>query len=257
YQAAVLAISRSGQLIDAKLGTVPLRVGDTLIVIADPGFRDRWRHRLDFILVAEMDSAPPTTSRNAKVVGLTLAALVILAAIGLVPILEGSVVVALLLIGLKILTPDEARRAVDLEVIGVIAAAFGLAAAVESSGLAQIVASGLVSAFDSLGSSGVLLGLVLATVVLTELITNNAAALLMFPIALAASSQAAIDPRGAAIAVAAAASASFLTPIGYQTNTMVYGPGGYRFSDYARLGTPLTVVMVATIVALVPVFWPT
>jgi di/tricarboxylate transporter len=97
---------------------------------------------------------------------------------------------------------------------------------------------------------------VLATVVLTELITNNAAALLMFPIAIAAAAQAGLDPRGAAIAVAVAASASFLTPIGYQTNTMVYGPGGYHFSDYARLGAPLTIVMIATIVFAVPLFWP-
>jgi di/tricarboxylate transporter len=238
YQAAVLAISRSGQLIDAKLGTVPLRVGDTLIVIADPGFRDRWRNRLDFILVAEMDGSPPTTSRKARFVIAILVGLVVLAAIGAVPILQGSLVAALLLIGFRILSPDEARRAVDLEVIGVIASAFGLAAAVETSGLAEAVATGLVTAFQPLGPTGVLLGLVLTTVVLTELITNNAAALLMFPIAVAAAGAEGLDPRGAAIAVAVAASASFLTPIGYQTNTMVYGPGGYRFSDYVRLGAP-------------------
>lgn len=255
YQAAVLAISRSGQLVDAKLGTVPLRVGDTLIVIADPGFRDRWRNRLDFILVAEMDGSPPTTSRKARFVGVVLLGLVVLAATELVPILQGSLVAALLLIGFRILSPDEARRAIDLEVIGVIASAFGLAAAVSSSGLAQVVADGLVGAFQPMGSTGVLLGLVLTTVVLTELITNNAAALLMFPIAVAVAGAEGLDPRGAAIAVAVAASASFLTPIGYQTNTMVYGPGGYRFSDYARLGTPLTLVMIATIVMLVPVFW--
>ncbi len=256
YQAAVLAISRSGQLVDAKLGTVSLRVGDTLIVIADPGFRDRWRNRLDFILVAEMDGSPPITSRNAKIVASLLLGLVVLAAMDIVPILQGSLVASLVLIGLRILSPDEARRSVDLEVIGVIASAFGLAAAVESSGLALTVAEGLVRLFEPVGASGVLLGLVLTTVVLTELITNNAAALLMFPIAVAAANAEGLDPRGAAIAVAVAASASFLTPIGYQTNTMVYGPGGYRFSDYVRLGAPLTVVMIATIVVLVPVFWP-
>ena len=256
YQAAVLAISRSGQLVDAKLGTVSLRVGDTLIVIADPGFRERWRDRLDFILVAEMDGSPPTTSRKARFVGVLLLGLVMLAAMEIVPILQGSLVAALLLIGFRILSPDEARRSIDLEVIGVIAAAFGLAAAVESSGLAETVALGLVGIFEPMGSTGVLLGLVLTTVVLTELVTNNAAALLMFPIAVAAANAQGLDPRGAAIAVAVAASASFLTPIGYQTNTMVYGPGGYRFSDYARLGTPLTLVMIATIVLMVPVFWP-
>jgi len=100
----------------------------------------------------------------------------------------------------------------------------------------------------------VLLGVVLATVALTELITNNAAAALVFPIALSSAAALEVDPRGFALAVAIAASASFLTPIGYQTNTMVYGPGGYRFGDYARLGAPLTLMVILTIVAVVPLF---
>jgi di/tricarboxylate transporter len=233
-----------------------LRVGDTLLVMADPGFRDRWRNRLDFILVAEMDASPPITSRNARIVGGLLIGLILLAALDVVPILQGAIVASLALIGFRILSPDEARRSIDLEVIGVIASAFGLAAAVETSGLATTVADGLVSLFSPIGGHGVLLGLVVTTVVLTELITNNAAALLMFPIAISAAATAGLDPRGAAIAVAISASASFLTPIGYQTNTMVYGPGGYRFSDYVRLGAPLTIVTIATIVWLVPVFWP-
>jgi di/tricarboxylate transporter len=256
YQAAVLAIHRSGQLIDAKLGTVQMRVGDTLILIADPGFKDRWRDRVDFIVVAEMDATPPITSRSAKFVGLLLLALILLASLDIVPILQGSIVASLLLIAFRIMTPDEARRSIDLEVIGVIAAAFGLAAAVETSGLAETVATGLVSMFQGLGPRGVLLGIVITTVVLTEVITNNAAALLMFPIAVSAASQAGYDPRGFAIAVAISASNSFLTPIGYQTNMMVYGPGGYRFSDYVRLGGPLTVISMTAVVTLVPIFWP-
>ena len=139
--------------------------------------------------------------------------------------------------------------------IVLIASAFGVAAAVESSGLAAIVAGGLVDAFAGLGDRGVLLGIVLATVVLTALVNNNAAALLMFPIAISAAGATAIDPRGFAIAVAVAASVDFLTPIGYQTNTMVYGPGGYRFGDYARLGTPLTLMLVVVLIALIPIGW--
>lgn len=256
YQAAVLAIHRSGHLLDDKLGDISLRAGDTLILVADPAFRLRWRNQGVFILVAEMDAVPPITSRRARLVGLVLVALVVLAATGLVPILQGSLVAALALIALRILTVDEARRAIDLDVIGVIAAAFGLAAAVESSGLAATLAGGLVDVFDSLGPRGILLGILLATVVLTEMITNNAAALLMFPLALAAATEAGLEPRGLAIAVAVGASASFLTPIGYQTNMMVYGPGGYRFSDYARLGLPLTLTVIMITVWLVPIFWP-
>jgi di/tricarboxylate transporter len=107
--------------------------------------------------------------------------------------------------------------------------------------------------FEPLGRRGVLLGVVLATVLLTELITNNAAAVLLFPVGLAAAERAALDPRGVALAIAVAASASFLTPIGYQTNTMVYGPGGYRFGDYARLGAPLTLIVILVTVMVAPI----
>ncbi len=256
YQAAVLAIHRSGQLVESRLGTERIRLGDTLILVSDPDFRERWRDRADFLLVAELDGSPPSaTSRGWVPVGL-LAAVVVLAATGLVPILHGSLVAAIALVATKVLSPLEARRAIDVEVIVVIASAFGLAAAMEASGLAQVVADGMVGLFGGFAPYGVLLGLVLATVLLTELVTNNAAALLMLPVAVSTAGAAGLDPRGAAIAVAVAASASFLSPIGYQTNMMVYGPGGYRFTDYARLGWILTLVTVVATVLLVPTLWP-
>jgi di/tricarboxylate transporter len=256
YQAAVVAIHRAGALVEGKLGRVRLRVGDTLLVVADPGFADRWHDKADFLLVADMGGSPPSATSRAWLPMAVLAGVVGLAALGITDILVAALVGAVLLVATGVLTPLEARRSVDLEVIVVIAAAFGIAAAMESSGLAQQVSDALVGAFDAIGPRGVLLGVVIATVVLTEMITNNAAALLMFPIAVAAAPAAGVDPRGAAIAVAVAASASFLTPIGYQTNTMVYGPGGYRFGDYARLGLPLTMLVVAALVLMVPVVWP-
>ena len=256
YQAAVLGIHRAGHLLEGRLGTQPIRVGDTLVLVSDPGFRDRWRDRADFLLVAELDGSPPVATSRAWVpVGLLLA-VVGLAATGTVPILQGALVAAIALVAARILSPLEARRAIDIEVIVVIASAFGLAAAMEASGLADTVATGLVGLFGDLGDRGVLLGLVLATIVLTELITNNAAALLMLPIAVQAAGPAGLDPRGAAIAVAVAASASFLSPIGYQTNMMVYGPGGYRFGDYLRLGWVLTLLVLVATVALTPMLWP-
>jgi di/tricarboxylate transporter len=156
-------------------------------------------------------------------------------------------------VALGVLTAGEARGAVDLDVILVIAASFALGAAIERSGLADIVARQVIWGFEPLGRRGVLLGVVLATVLLTELITNNAAAVLLFPVGLAAAERAALDPRGVALAIAVAASASFLTPIGYQTNTMVYGPGGYRFGDYARLGAPLTLIVILVTVMVAPI----
>ena len=126
----------------------------------------------------------------------------------------------------------------------------------ENSGLAEQAARTVTSAFGTWGDRGALLGIVIATMILTEMITNNAAALLMFPIGLSLAAGTGLNPVGVAIAIAVAASASFLTPIGYQTNTMVYGPGGYKFTDYWRLGLPLSVVVVVMVVGLVPVIWP-
>jgi di/tricarboxylate transporter len=255
YLAAVIAIHRAGQRINAKLGTVRLHVGDTLLLLADPGFRDRWYDRRDFLLVSRLDGVTPRrTGKSAIVLGV-IAGIVLAAAFGVLDILEAALAGAVVLVLTRTLTPSEARNSVDLDVIITIASAFGLAAAIESSGLAAELATGIVDALDGLGPRGVLLGIIIATIVLTELVTNNAAAALMFPIAIATAPAAGLDPRGVAIAVAVAASASFLTPIGYQTNTMVYGPGGYRFSDYARLGAPLTLAVVAVLVLLVPVFW--
>jgi di/tricarboxylate transporter len=251
YQAAVVAIHRAGQRVDAKLGQVRLRVGDTLFLLGDPGFRDRWYDRNDFLLVSRVGGSMPISTRKALLVGLITLGIVVVAGVGLLPVLHASLVAAVALVALGVLTPGEARSAVDLEVVVLIAAAFGLGAAIESTGLADRLAAGLVAGFGGLGTTGVVLGVVLATMALTELITNNAAAVLVFPIAAAAAVAAGLDPRAMAVAVAVAASASFLTPIGYQTNTMVYGLGGYRFGDFARLGAPLTVIVIMTIVLTV------
>jgi len=183
-------------------------------------------------------------------------AVVLLASFNVLPILQGSLLGAMALVATKVLSPQEARRSIDIEVIVLIAAALGLATAMQTSGLAEAIAGGLVDLLGPFGPIGVLLALMLATLLLTEMVTNNAAALLMVPIAVATAQSVGLDPRGVAIAVAVAASASFLTPIGYQTNMMVYGPGGYRFTDYARLGWVLSVIVLVVTVALTPVLWP-
>jgi di/tricarboxylate transporter len=256
YQAAVLAMHRAGARVNAKLGSVRLKEGDTLLVISDRGFRDRWRDRNEFLLVAHLDGAPIPSSRQAILVAAILAAVVLAAALGMLPILQASLLGAMALMLGSVLTPSEARSAIDLDVLLVIAAAFGVGTAMQESGLASRVADGLVHAFSPWGPVGALLAVTLSTVALTELITNNAAAVLMFPIGMAAAATLGLNPRAFAIALTIAASASFLTPIGYQTNTMVYGLGGYRFGDFARLGLPLTATVIATIVVVVPLFWP-
>jgi di/tricarboxylate transporter len=170
-------------------------------------------------------------------------------------VLQAALAGVALLLFAGVLNAGEARNAVDLDVIMVIAASFAFGTAIENTGLAAVVAGGISSVFGGFGSHAVLLGVVLATVTLTELVTNNAEAALMFPIGIEAARTLELDPRSFAIAIAVSASCSFLTPIGYQTNTMVYGPGGYRFTDYVRLGFPLTIVMMVMIVIMVPIVW--
>jgi di/tricarboxylate transporter len=256
YGGAVVAVHRAGERVPGKLGEVRLRPGDVLLILAETGFRRRWRTEPDFLIVAPLDGGTPPRREKAPVVGVVLLAVLGLAATGLMDILDLSLLAALALVLFGVLTPSQARNAVDLDVIVLIAASFGLGAALQTSGLAETIASGLISAFDPFGDVGLLLGVLLATILLTEMITNNAAAVLMFPIAFATSTQAGLDPRGFAIAVAIGASASFLSPIGYQTNTMVYGMGGYRFTDFFRLGFPLTIVMVILAVIFIPLSWP-
>jgi len=252
YQAAVLGIHRSGAPIRAKLGAVRLHVGDMLLVLSDEGFRERWRDRPDFLLIAHRGGLAPASTGQAWLVGAALAAVVGGNALGIFPILQATMVGAIGLVATRVLTLSEARRAIDMDVIVLIAASFGLGQALEVTGLAETLAGGVMAPFEAFGPTGALLGLLLGTIVLTELITNNAAVVLMFPVGMVVAETHGLDPRSAALALAIAASASFLTPIGYQTNTMVFGPGGYRFGDYSRLGLPLTILIVVVLVAGFP-----
>ena len=256
YQAAVVAIHRAGQRVEAKLGDIELRAGDTLLVIADPGWKDRWSDRQDFILIAPLAGTPRMRSRRALVVAAVAVGIVATAATGVLPMVTAALLGGAALVVFGVVSPREAKASVDLDVIVTIGSAFGLAAAMEASGLAATIADGLVKGLGTLGPAGLLAGVVLTTVLLKELITNKAAVLLVFPIAIATADSFGINPRGFALAVAVAAATSFLTPIGYQTNMMVYGPGGYRFTDYLRLGIPLTVAVVAVILVGVPIIWP-
>ena len=228
-----------------------MRLGDTLLLLADSSFRERWRDRPDFLVITPLDGdalSPPIARGKALWVAAIGIGVVVLAGSGLLPILQASLIGAVLLVATGTISARTARDAVEIDVLVVIAASFGLGAAIEQSGLAASLGHAIVELASGLGWRFVLLGIVAATVVLTEFISNNAAAALMFPIAMATASQVGADPRAFAIAVAISASNSFLTPIGYQTNTMVYGPGGYRFSDYVRLGAPLTIASVLTVV---------
>ncbi|HVM21544.1 MAG TPA: SLC13 family permease [Egibacteraceae bacterium] len=256
YRAAVLAVHRAGSRLDEKIGDIRLRVGDTLLILGEDDFRQRWGDSRDFLVVAPLQGIPPTQPRKAAFVTLTIAAFVILTAFEIVPLLTVSLAVAFALVAGRVLTLRQARNALDLDILVLIAAAFGLGAAVDTSGLGAVLGELIVDGMAPLGAIGALAGVLIATMALTELVSNNAAAALMFPVALSTGAALGVDVRPFIIAITLGASLSFLTPIGYQTNLLVYGLGNYRFFDYTRLGIPVNLVTVFLCLLLIPRIWP-
>lgn len=254
YHAAILSISRHGQPMQGKLGDIKLQAGDTLLVEGGRSFANVHRNNRDFLLVSGLSDSNPPDHRKAPLALLLLLGLVTSSAMGWLSILQAGLVVAGLMILTRCLTATQARKSVDFSVLIVIASSFSLGKALEVTGAAQGIANGLLSlGLDSPWLT--LVAIYLLTALFTELITNNAAAVLMFPIAQAVATSLSVSILPFAIAVMFAASASFLTPLGYQTNLMVQGPGGYRFTDYLRWGMPLSLVVAIVTLVGIPVFW--
>jgi di/tricarboxylate transporter len=256
HGAAVIAIHRAGERAGGRLGDVRLRGGDVLVVVAEDGFRARTRDLPDFLVVAPMEESAPIRRPGGRLVQVVVAVLILTTGTGLIDLTRASVAGALALVVLGVMSPTEARRAVNLNVIALVAFSFGLGAAAGSSGLAGTIAARLVTLGEPFGAVGILVAVMAATLILTELLTNNAAAALMFPVAAVTAAEAGLDLRALAVGVLVMASCSFLSPIGYQTNTMVWSIGGYRFSDFTRLGVPLTFVVFVTTAVMVPVAFP-
>ena len=256
YGAAVIAIHRAGAAVSDKLGNLRLRAGDLLLVLGNPDFLRSWREQQDFLVVVPLTGTRPVRREKARIVELLTLGLILVAGTGLLDLLQTSLVIAVTLVGFRIITAAEAHRSIDMEVIALMATSFGLGIAIDDSGLADQIARLVVDLFDPLGDLGVLAGVLVATMLMTELLSNNAAAVLMFPIALAVAAEANLNPRPFAIVILFGATLSFLTPIGYQTNTLVWSMGGYRYGDFARLGAPLTVLTIVLLLVMVPILFP-
>ncbi|MAO13068.1 SLC13 family permease [Marinobacter sp.] len=254
FNAVILSVSREGKRVPGKLGDITFRMGDTLLLEASHEFAEQYRFRRDFLLVSALnDSTPPDFHKAPRALGI-LAVMVLLSASGLLSILEAAFLASGAMIVGGCLTASRARRSVDLPVLVVIASSFALGNAMTETGAAQWVAGGLLG-FGPLTPWLALALVYVLTAIFTEVITNNAAAVLMFPIALAVSEQLGVNFLPFAVAVMFAASASFITPLGYQTNLMVYGPGRYRFTDYVRIGTPLSLLVASVAIGLIPLVW--
>ena len=255
FNAVIFSLSREGKRIPGKLGDVTFRIGDTLLLEASQQFVEQYQFRRDFLLVSALnDSTPPDFRKAPMALGILLA-MVLASATGLLPLVQAGFLAAGAMIISGCITSSRARGSIDLPVLIVIAASFAMGNAMTVTGASSWIAQGLLGT-GVLSPWLALLMVYALTTAFTEVITNNAAAVLMFPIAMAVAEQLGVSILPFAIAVMFAASASFITPLGYQTNLMVYGPGRYRFVDYARLGIPLSLIAGAVTLVLIPLVWP-
>lgn len=256
FNAAVVAVHRHGERIESRIGDIVLRPGDTILLEAAPGFSRAFRDSTDFYLVSRVEgSSAPNTDRALRAL-LILAGVVALAAFRVLPVALAALLGGLATVVLRCQSYGEARRSVDWSVLVLIGSALGLARALDASGAAAWLGGGIVDVGHLFGTAGSLAAVYVGTLVLTTVVTNNAAAALMFPIVIAAAESQGLPARPLVIVMTVAASLSFATPVGYQTNLMVYGPGGYRFTDFTRVGLPLQLLLGFLTVLLVPLVWP-
>ena len=255
YNAAIIAVARDGERIKTKIGDIQLRPGDTLLLEAHEDFVESQRYKKDFLLVSEIENSSPVLHEQRNIALAILVVMVLAVAFGWLSMLKAAVVAAGAMIVTRCMRIQDARQSVDWQILLVIAASIALGLAMDKTGAAKVMAETMINA--TAGSAyGTLIALFILTAVFSAVISNLAAAVLLFPVAMAASQQLGADLIPFAVTLMIASSACFATPIGYQTNLMVYGPGSYRFMDFIKIGTPLTVLVGITTIILVPIIWP-
>lgn len=255
YNAVVLAVARNGERLPGKIGDIRLKAGDTLLLETHPSFLQRQRVSSDFYLVSDLPDSEPLRHEKAPIALVTLLIMVVLAGLGWFSMLKAAVLAAIIMLVTGCCSPTRALQSIEWSVLLVIAAALGISEAMQVTGAAGAIAD----TFLGFAGNNPLLALAVVhgvTTLLTETITNNAAAALMFPIAISVSESLGVSYMPFVIAIMIGASASFSTPIGYQTNLMVYGPGGYKFTDFVRIGIPLNLLFWGMTVLIAPQVYP-
>ena len=257
YNAAIVAIHRNGERLTTKIGDVKLESGDTLLMQTGPNFVQAHRNNPDFYLVSDVEGSQPLRHERWWVALVIFAGLLVTMCIGKSDTaMLGAFVAGGLMVLTRCMSAADARQTVEWPVLIAIGASFGLGSALEKSGAALFLSSQLVAWTQPLGPYATLAAIYFVTMVLNELITNNGAAALAFPFCLKAAELSHCDSRPFVMAVALAASFAFASPVGYQTHMMVYGPGGYRFSDFVKVGVPLNLLLWIASVILIPMIWP-
>ncbi|MFV0385144.1 SLC13 family permease [Paracoccus sp. (in: a-proteobacteria)] len=255
YGVYVLAAHRKNQNIGRQLDDLVVRVGDTLLLEGAPADIQRLASDMDMVEVnAPSDRA--FRRNHAPIVVATLVAVVLLSAFEVAPILLLAFIGVAVVLGTRCIDADEALSFVDGRLMALIFAMLAVGAGLENSGAVELVVRVIAPFLAEVPHWGLVLAVYLLAMALTETVTNNAVAVIVTPVAISLGHQLGVDPRPLVIAVMMGASASFATPIGYQTNTLVYGPGGYRFTDFIRVGLPLNVLMALTASAVIPLVWP-
>ena len=256
FDAAILAVHRAGRRLEVKIGDLTLEPGDTLMLSASPGFGQTWRSSTDFYLVSDLRSDPPAKYGKANLALVTMLAMVLVPATTSVSMLQSAMGAVVLLFATGCISPQGARAAINWNVLVLIGSALGVAQALELSGAASALGQTLLTFTEPFGPRATLAGVYLLGVVFASFISNAAAAALVFPVAVTAAVSGGLDPRPFTIALALAASAGFSTPIGCQPNLLVYGPGGYRYLDFTRVGLPLTCLCLVITITILPMYWP-
>ena len=255
FGATVLAIRHHQTVIHDNLSTRALRGGDVLLIKARRDAMKRLRTSPAFVMISNVDLQEFRTHK--LLTALTIVGGVVAsAALNLVPIVVSAIAGCILIVLTKCLTMQEAYDAVEWRIIFLLAGVLSLGVALEKTGAALLLSNWLIATVGGWGPVALVSAFYLVTSLLTETMSNNATAALLAPIAITAAQSMGLDPRPFIMAITFAASASFMTPVGYQTNTLIYGPGRYRFADFLRVGTPLNILFWLLATLLIPTFWP-
>ena len=255
YGVYTLAVHRRDKNIGRQIDDLIVRVGDTLLLEGSPEDIQRLASEMEMVSVSE-PSDRAYRRAHAPIAIASLVGIVVLAALGVAPILLLAVLAVAVVLGTRCIDAEEAFGFVDGRLLALIFSMLAVGAALESTGAVSMIVEGVSPALGALPPFMVVWAVYLVTSILTELVSNNAVAVVVTPIAIGLATALGIDPRPLVVAVMVAASASFATPVGYQTNTLVYGPGGYKFIDFLRVGIPLNLTMGLLVSALIPFVWP-